>query len=181
MINLTEDIGPYDVAWHLPFVGLLAQHSVFLRPIIDVVMLNNDIKAIYEIGTADGALAVYLGLWGLFKDIPVTTFDIEELPDIVKAFLLKLRVMPYQMDVFTDEVKEMITVRDEPCYLICDGGDKPKEIQVYSELLPAGSVISAHDWGQEIGEEDVKGLPLKPWIEDSWLWNNAQFATWRVV
>ena len=30
--------------------------------------------------------------------------------------------------------------------MLCDGGDKPKEIQIYSEHLQSGSYIMGHDY-----------------------------------
>lgn len=175
-------MNPWDDSWHRPFVGIYAQHSVYQRPIIDKILSEHPVSAIFELGTAKGALAVYLGLWGIALDVPVFTFDWAE-PDPQALKLMEaLDVSFRRCDVFSDEVSDYILERcKSPVYMICDNGNKPAEMQHYSRRLPSGSIISAHDWGVETLPQDVEGLPIEPIDPELWTWKNAQFATWKVL
>jgi len=167
--------------WHLPFVGVAAQHSVFQRPVIDTVLLTVDVTAIFELGTAGGTLAMYLGLWGARLGVPVYTFDINPVSPEVERVLHRLGVWFKQEDVFGPYVNGLICAGEEPIYLICDNGDKPGEMQHYAPRIPRGSLISAHDWGDEITEADVEGLPIEPVRQDLWSYRDCRFATWRTI
>jgi hypothetical protein len=39
--------------------------------------------------------------------------------------------------------------------LLCDGGNKPRELRTFSHYLGPESLIVVHDWGCEIDEQDV--------------------------
>lgn len=160
------------------FVGQLAGHSPYVYDIISDVLAYNPVTAIIEIGTMYGALSMYLGLWGLRLDIPVVTFDIDQhMSDPVEPVLSAIDVVRYEMDVFSDRAVDIIkALAQEPVYLICDGGDKPRELQTFAPLLPTRSVVSVHDWGEEITElrSDVKMHFHKP---DEWNAHAANMAT----
>jgi hypothetical protein len=53
----------------------------------------------------------------------------------------------HQWDCFehVDEIKALIQ-RKGLCFLLCDGGDKPKEFNLFSDLMKSGDVIACHDW-----------------------------------
>ena len=173
---------PWDESWHLPYYGIYAQHSVYQRPIIDKLLVEHDVSAIFELGTAKGALAVYLGPWGLLLDVPVYSFDCAEPDPNALKLMTAMGVTFRQCDVFSEEVSDYILDRClSPVYMICDNGNKPMEMQYYSKRLPKGSLISAHDWGVEIMPEEVVGLPLEPVNSELWTWNNVRFATWKVT
>ena len=46
-------------------------------------------------------------------------------------------------------------VLDRPVALLCDNGDKPREVALFAPLLHSGSILVAHDWGTEIGPADI--------------------------
>jgi hypothetical protein len=39
--------------------------------------------------------------------------------------------------------------------LLCDGGDKPKEVNHYCNLLAGGDLLVVHDYGKEFNEGDI--------------------------
>jgi predicted O-methyltransferase YrrM len=138
-------------------------------------------RAIVEIGTGNGALSLIFGLWGILLGIPVITVDIEDPFDDTLRLFAHLGIHFNRADCFSDTVTKAVEAFPHPQYLLCDGGDKPRELAVFSRLLKPGSLISAHDWGMEIFSEDVEGLPLEPFMEELWTLNGVQLATWRVT
>lgn len=50
-----------------------------------------------------------------------------------------------------------------PCLILCDGGDKPKELRLYAPLLRSGDWIAAHDYGTEVKEADAQLPGLEPY------------------
>jgi cephalosporin hydroxylase len=61
-----------------------------------------------------------------------------------------------------NKVKERIKATPSPCYLFCDGNDKPREVKTYAPLLRSGDLLSVHDWSPsgtgEISSEDLEFL-----------------------
>ena len=39
--------------------------------------------------------------------------------------------------------------REGLCFMLCDGGNKPKEFSTFAEIIKPGDVIAAHDWIDE--------------------------------
>ena len=56
----------------------------------------------------------------------------------------------HQWDCFehVEDIKEWIQ-RDGQCFLLCDGGNKPKEFNLFSDFLKPADVIACHDWIDE--------------------------------
>jgi cephalosporin hydroxylase len=160
------------------FVGQPAGHSPYVYQVISDILLRNEVSAIIEVGTMYGALTMYLGLWGLRLDVPVISFDIDQnLSEPVARVLDGLGVVRYEMDVFSERAVSIIqALATKPVYLICDGGDKPREVETFTPLLPIGSVISVHDWGDEI--HDIKADAKVHYFEaDDWTAHGANMAT----
>lgn len=99
------------------------------------------------------------------------------------------------MDCFEkiDEIQEWIQRRGL-CFVLCDGGNKPKEFNTFSKFLKSGDVISAHDycdetvegysplyWGwREVPLESIRGAIKSENLEDfepAWF----QFSAWKCV
>lgn len=54
--------------------------------------------------------------------------------------------------------------------IVCDGGDKPREMKTYAPLLREGDIIMAHDYGQEITWRDIPSdvaVLSKEWMLDT--------------
>ena len=123
-------------------------------------------ERIIEIGTGSGMFTRALA--EMFKG-PIMTFDIAiretrvELPSHVDEFI---------KDVFDPLVHELIREQitsEGRVLLLCDGGNKPKEVNTFGVYLKPGDVIMAHDFGDEIHEESVKVEKLEPFYQDLFL------------
>ena len=89
-------------------------------------------------------------------------------------------------NVFSDVIisKMDSIINNQPTYIICDGGNKPKEFNFWAPKIPIGSIISAHDWGVEISINDIKDTADKYLIQympERWNEMNVQFATFKKV
>lgn len=176
------------------FAGQEAQHGGRLYYYFSHLFLDYPhVGCIIELGTALGAMSMYLGLWGARKRIPVHTFDQDDfvfkpehnVDDICAGAVFdKLNIHMHRMSIFTDEgqaeVKQLL--KGKPVFLFCDNGNKPKEFNLFVPHLESGSVVSVHDWPGEIGPDNVSKLVeergLIPWERDWWL--SVGTATWVV-
>lgn len=176
------------------FAGQEAQHGGRLYYYFSYLFLDHPhIESIIELGTALGAMSLYLGLWGARKSIHVHTFDQDDfvfkkehnVDDICAVNVFnKLDINMHRISIFTDEGQEEVKqlLKGKPVFLFCDNGDKPREFNLFVPHLEPGSVVSVHDWPGEIGNRHVADLVKKrgliPW-EKRW-WISVGTATWVV-
>lgn len=169
--------------WHLDFCGQRMQHTYYTYHVLSKVLAAfPNLKSIVEIGTGNGALSIALGLWGVKLGIPVLTIDhgMRNI-DAIKIFRA-LNVTFLRVDAFDPDTIESLKsfINREPCLFICDGGDKPRELNLWAPLLPSGSVIAAHDWGTETFEKDVPNELLTPLFPEEWMAEDTRMAWWTV-
>jgi hypothetical protein len=175
-----------DVSWQwwLTFIGQPMAHNYYLYYLVDRVFEEHPgIAGVVEIGTGHGALTTVLGLWGIKRDVPILTIDHRNTHDDRIFDALGIRYL--EADEYGEETAG--AVREifgrGPVFFICDGGDKPREFRFWAPRVPSGSVIAAHDWGVEIGPDDVTDVVrdngLDPFLPDQWTRLNVQFAMWR--
>jgi len=160
------------------FLGVRQQHSYNLYHLFDQVITKYNPQSFVEIGTGNGAMSIFLGLYAYQRGASLLTFDVQERADLPKArpFFSLLSVYMRMVDAFTamDEIESHID--GKPAFLFCDGDDKPREMAVFREILPSGSIIAAHDYPSEISATDENGLVrVSPerWVE-------TKTAIWRV-
>jgi cephalosporin hydroxylase len=180
---------PYDemsdrsLPWHTTFIGQV-MHNYWLYAILDsVIVANPQIRSIIEIGTGNGALSAYFGMWGLHRKFDVVTMDIERRHN--SDLLKRLDVFFYEMDCFSDAASELITstVNGQPTLLFCDGGCKRNEFRRYAPQMPAGSIVCAHDYTGEFDHEiDAADVPgVEKYMPERWNEMNAQVAIYKRV
>jgi cephalosporin hydroxylase len=113
-----------------------------------VLNAHPELKGIVELGTWQGGFARYLGAQAESRGMSFTTFD-NIVPD---------RMPPGYEYVNLLEPTAPGLVRSKlpvPGILLCDDGDKPREVQVFAPLLQPGELLVVHDWGEEIVDDDV--------------------------
>jgi Fe-S oxidoreductase len=91
----------------------------------------------------------------------------------------KLDIQTYWQDENSKITKEYIKrfIDENMCYVFCDGGNKVEELNYWSKHIPVGSLISVHDWLNEVQPSDVPE-GLTPYRKDYWNIMNIQTATW---
>ena len=187
--SLKKKNGPNSWAWGKTFIGQKMQHNFHLYYLIDLVMKKNkQIKRIFEIGTGTGALSTVLGLWGVKDGIPVTTVDLYPRHNLFIFDALGIDF--HKIDEYSEKMRHIFeeSIGNNPCFLICDGDNKPWEFRTFVPLVPEKSVIAVHDWEQEIDYDDPEfGIRktvdqyCEPILSDAWLALNAQFAIFKKV
>lgn len=110
---------------------------------------NQQLRAIFEIGTWQGGLSWWLWAQTQVRRMHFRTYDAIKPEKHPPNFM--------RGDVFanvTDLGQKFRT--HEPCVVFCDGGNKPRELKTFaSELRDPGSLLIVHDWGTEMLPEHV--------------------------
>lgn len=106
---------------------------------------TNNIERIIEIGTAYGGLPILLRVIGF--DGELITYNIhdelsEEVSNLFKKFSIEQRIE----DVFSCEKVIDLIQSDGTTLLICDGGNKPEEVNSFSKYLKINDLIITHDY-----------------------------------
>ena len=95
---------------------------------------------IIEFGTGDGEFTAILRKLGMFN---IYSFDIQE------GNIETPGVDYYKMDIFKYEKDIVDIFKLDKLVLLCDDGDKIKEVGTFATYLKPGDVIMAHDYADD--------------------------------
>lgn len=163
--------------WHNTFIGAKQQHTYWLYKVIDDILVSNpQIGRFIEIGTGQGALSIVLGLHSLARNTKLLTFDTQiRFSKSTQSIFDALSVKLIKDNCFTESsISDVIDwIGITPTFIFCDGDDKPREFNTFSQIVPRGSVIAAHDYSVEIKDSDieeaVKCFNLRPLCKEEWI------------
>ena len=131
---------------------------------------------VVEIGSQKGGLSVYLGTMAcVTEQFLFHTFDISKKDwynrehEGAGHWFEKMETLcsfckSFEFDIFSKQAIDIIlsNIAKYKTLIICDGGDKPKELFVFSKYLKSGDMIMAHDFGSEIFDHHVDFNLLRP-------------------
>lgn len=123
---------------------------------------------VIEIGTAYGGLSQFLYEQSILHGFSFITYDRykERLHDNIPAPQFDFR----NIDCFSEEGKEQIIecLSTNKTLLLCDGGNKKNEFNLFAPYLQHGSYIMAHDYSPDNSyfEKTVRGK-IWNWFEIS--------------
>jgi hypothetical protein len=104
---------------------------------------------IIELGSYSGALAVALGVHAWWIGAKVISYD-RMAPNAKLAPLAAALGVDFRTrDLYTPETEaEIAALIRHPgtTYVLCDGGDKPRELATYAPYLKPGDCIAGHDY-----------------------------------
>lgn len=127
-------------------------------------------RQIIEIGSYNGAFATALGLHARAIGATMTTYDrdaqSEDIVPIGKLLGVQFRVG--DVWAFEQEIAGIIR-RPGTSFVLCDGGDKQRELAAFAAYLKPGDVIAAHDY-DAAHEVD----PTRPTLERDWPWSEIK-------
>lgn len=107
-------------------------------------------KRIVELGAYNGGFTTAIGVHAYRIGCEVHSFDLAKCPNEEwQALSDFLGIKFYTADMFEPEtVAQIIGLIQSPgiTYLLCDGGNKAKEVNFFAPYLKPGDIIGAHDY-----------------------------------
>jgi hypothetical protein len=152
-------------------LGLPMQQNDYVVPFLSELVKVAPPRRIVEIGTGSGGLTV---LCFVVTGANVLTFDMKQL-DEVPARWVYMNEASTRIGWGVEDVFEKPNViefsihnpfRDEPAWLLCDGGDKNREVETFAPFLKPGDIIAAHDYCPD---------------RDTWKWHEVDEARVNAV
>ncbi len=147
------------------YKGIFSQQNKNFYPAFEKLFAQENIARVLEIGTATG------GFIRAVRDLTnaeIVTYDIKETKH--KATLEENNITVKVQSAFDDfDFIEDYISRKNQVLVICDGGNKPKEFEVFSRLLKPGDIIMAHDYSRD---EELYRVYIK---ENVWRWCEIQY------
>lgn len=151
---------------------------------------------IIELGTYSGGLTIALGLHAYNIGCKVWSYEKSKAPKSEYAALGKFLGITFrdEVDLWGCEA-EIAGLIGEPglTYVLCDGGDKPRELMAFAGYLKPGDVIAAHDYNHMAGFTENIEMMAWPWGEvtreqgsvvaaeaglEPWMQEHFDFAGW---
>ncbi len=193
---MSRVIPPYNAVGPNSFLGLPMCQNRFAVPTWSYAMEILPPAQIIELGTYGGGFTVAIAVHAAQIGARVITHD-RMLPDerLVKL-AHHLGVEFRQGDIWEAEqrIARLIELPGTT-YVLCDGGDKRRELATFARYLKPGDVIAAHDyavddgtgyqnawwgWGEvdlKDGEAAAKACDLEPWLQEHF--DTAAWLTYR--
>lgn len=134
------------------------------------------IRSVVEIGVEHGGLAAFLLAYGRYTGLAYYGIDItlNPLHPVVREHGSGHIIERDAWNAATiAAVGRWLAIRPAPALIICDGGDKPKELKLYAPLLRQGDVLIGHDYHNEYVDAALLDVPATQvradWLDDTLL------------
>jgi predicted O-methyltransferase YrrM len=147
------------------YKGIFTQQNKNFYPTFEKLFAQENIVRVLEIGTATGG---FIRAVRDLTDAEIITYDVLETKH--KATLEENNISVNVKSVFEDydAVEEYISGKGQ-VLVLCDGGNKIKEFDVFSKLLKSGDIIMAHDYSYD---ETMYRAYIR---ENVWRWCEIQY------
>ena len=153
--------------WHNshPYLRLNIYNGIQMSQVLGVYLALNpnyisEFDNIIEIGTYNGGLTSWL-YDNKNPNAMVVSYDIDGKINHTKRTDIDFRVEDcFEEKAFNDIISYI--QRPGKTLFVCDGGDKPKEFNTFSEYLKSGDIIIAHDY--------AKNTEYWKFVTDYWQW-----------
>jgi len=147
------------------YKGIFTQQNKNFYPAFEKLFAEENIVRVLEIGTATG------GFIRAVRDLTnaeIITYDVIETKH--KATLEENNISVNVQSVFEDydTIEDYISGKGQTLVL-CDGGNKIKEFEVFSRILKSGDIIMAHDYSRD---ENLYQAYIKNHV---WRWCEIQY------
>lgn len=161
-ITLTDENFVWDHRGHSGYKTQFAMQNQLAFEKFKQFLAAEKFDNVIEIGTADGGFAFFLSDQSDIHGFNFITYDIKATPKSDEYNARNIRAVV--RDVFAPESVEEIkaVLATGKTLILCDGGDKIKEFNHFSQFLKSGDFIMAHDYGPS-GEWFWKNMKGKYW------------------
>lgn len=145
------------------YKGVPVQQAINAFSVFQEFLSSNSFDNVIEIGTSYGGLSLFLYEQSLTHKFEFVTYDyldygggkwahrIHSLqsaqPDVWEAAKDRFKNQNIFLQKSIDEVSEIL--KNKKCLLLCDGGDKIEEFNIFSKYIKDGSYIMAHDYSPD--------------------------------
>jgi len=151
-----------------PF-GMYAAQNRLAIPTWSYAMEMHPPARLIELGTYSGGFITALALHARFIGAKVVTYDRSPADVQIVPIGRDLGVDFRVADIWQseEEIAQLIT-GPGVSYVLCDGGDKPRELATFARYLKPGDVIASHDYNSLEGTSmpiQEGFLPYWPWVE----------------
>jgi cephalosporin hydroxylase len=159
--------------WPLGVSGSLTWYD--LGAIAHILQVAH-IRTVLEIGVEHGGLSAWLLAYCRYTGCAYRGLDIT-----LNALQTRVRDLDagslVECDAWSAATVEAARVwlneQPAPALIICDGGDKPKELHLYAPLLRDGDVMVGHDYHNEYDDTAIATVPARQvradWLDDTLL------------
>lgn len=143
---------------HEPVEGLPLAQNPHIKEAFGA-LCTMGFERVVELGTQNGGFTIFLSR--LFPQ--VFTFDNKSFRATLEAFKKCSNIVFVEMDIFKgpDLIGDLVS-QEGKTLLLCDNGDKIKEVDTFSKYLKAGDFIMAHDYAKS-GEHFKNHIQGKFW------------------
>lgn len=141
---------------------------------IAYIVQSAGIRFVVEIGVEHGGLAAWLGAYCAYSGCAYRGIDITLGPLHPQV---RANGQIDQRDAWAPatvaEVGQWMAETPGPALIICDGGDKPRELKLYAPLLRPGDLLLGHDYHNEYDDAAIADVPATrihaDWLDDTLL------------
>lgn len=130
-------------------------------------------RQIIELGSAGGGFTMAIAVHACEIGARVISYDTNKPNEAYRYRAHRDNGPQFRVaDIWASEIEiaSLISLRDTT-YLLCDGGDKPRELATFAKYLKPGDVIASHDY-DAVHELD----PTVPQLERYWPWSEIRKA-----
>ena len=147
------------------YKGIFTQQNKNFYPAFEKLFAQENIVRVLEIGTATGG---FIRAVRDLTDAEIITYDVLETKH--KAVLEENNISVNIKSVFDDyeTVEDYISGKGQ-VLVLCDGGNKIKEFDVFSKMLKSGDIIMAHEYSYD---EAMYRAYIR---ENVWNWCEIQY------
>lgn len=105
---------------------------------------------VIEIGTYNGGFTLFLHK-NIKEGCELISYDIDaELNKVPSEYNIDFRIGDCFSEEVVDEIKNLIIEVSKRVLLLCDGGNKNEEFNLFSQFLKINDVIMLHDYGESL-------------------------------
>lgn len=174
-------IPPYNAVGNTCPLGFPMQQNRLAVPTWSYAMECHPPARIIEIGSYNGGFTIAIGVHARQIGARVISYDVAQAPHESLAAMAEFLGIEFRTaDVWTiePEIAHLIALPGVT-FVLCDGGNKKRELATFAKYLKPGDVIAAHDyvspgsvwWAwSEIGAEDgaaaASSCDLEPWLQE---------------